>query len=262
MYRIIAKRLVARQAIPALAIRYTTPQILTPFRGFQSTAYTLAKGNKKAKGGKKGKKGSNEEVDEVEEAIDNEPLVDFDDVNRKFTNIVERFTKYANEAKLGKTNPGIFDKLNVETSNGMVSFTSIAQTTVKGRNFIITVFDPSHVKDIINAVLGSNLNMNPQIDPNNKLSLKVPLPPLTTERKKENVKELKAAFEKFKNGTGKPNSSLGAVRSDVKNKMQKHTKKKLSDAEAKIANDFEKIHKQYVEKLTEIFKSAEQAILK
>lgn len=230
-----------------------------PIRNFQFSPI-LAKKNK-AKGGNKNKS----EVQEIEEDnTDNQvPEIDFDDATNKFKGVIERFSKQANEAKLGKTSPNIFDKLIVETANGEVGFTSVAQTTVKGRNFMITVFDPSNVKSIINAVLGSDLNMNPQIDPSNKQTLKVPLPPLTTESKKENAKQLKLVYERFKNGSGRANGSLATIRGDVKNKFQKqHKKKKLSDAEEKVFKDFEKLHKQYTDKLTEVFKSAEQAILK
>ncbi|CCE82641.1 Piso0_002375 [Millerozyma farinosa CBS 7064] len=186
--------------------------------------------------------------------------IDFDDANAKFTSVLEKFKKHANDAKLGKTNPDIFDKLTIGTSNGDVPFNQVAQSSIKGRNFVITVFDPSNTQSIVNSVLASDLNMNPQVDPANKSTLKVPLPPVTTESKKENTKQLKAVFEKFKNG-GKV--SLASVRSDFRNKFQKQSKKKrLSDEEEQVWKDFEKLHKEYTDKLNSIYKEAEQKILK
>lgn len=231
-------------------------------RNFQTSFVLLAKKTKAKGGNKKGKSELEETIEE--ESIDNQgPEIDFKDATDKFKGVIERFSKQANEAKLGKTSPNLFDKLMVETADGEIPFTSVAQTAIKGRNFIITVFDPANIKSIINAVLGSTLNMNPQIDPTNKQSLKVPLPPLTTESKKENAKQLKSVFERFKNGSGRANGSLATIRGDVKNKFQKnHKKNKLSDAEEKVFKDFEKLHKEYTDKLSDVFKSAEQAILK
>jgi ribosome recycling factor len=230
-------------------------QIPVISRCFHTTPIALAKGKKG-----KGKKHEAEEV--AEEVIDDTPLIDMEDATTKFKSVVEKFTKQANEVKMGKANPRIFDKFTVTTHDGEVPFTSVAQTTVKGRNFIITLFDPANSKHVINTVLGSNLNLNAQVDPTNKFTLKVPLPPINTETKKESVKQLKETFEKFKHSPQK-NQSLSAIRTDVKHKFQtKLKKKKPTDSEQKVLNDFEKLHKQYTDKLSEIFKAAETAIMK
>ncbi|CCE81710.1 Piso0_002375 [Millerozyma farinosa CBS 7064] len=224
------------------------------------TAMILSKKAKVKSGAtNKAKKGA--QVEENTDASSAEASnIDFDDANAKFTSVLEKFKKHANDAKLGKTNPDIFDKLTIATSNGDVPFNQVAQSSIKGRNFVITVFDPSNSQSIVNSVLASDLNMNPQVDPTNKSTLKVPLPPVTTESKKENTKQLKAVFEKFKNG-GKV--SLASVRSDFRNKFQKSSKKKrLSDEEEQIWKNFEKLHKEYTDKLSSIYKEAEQKILK
>lgn len=221
---------------------------VAPFRAFHATPAIFKA--KKAK-----RKGEEEPV-----LIDTTPLVNLPEASSKFQEIVEKFTKVANEAKLGKTSPAVFDKLAIATKDGELPYTSVAQTAIKGRNFVITVFDHDNVQSIINAVLGSSLNLNPQTDPSNKQTLKVPLPPLTSESKQENAKALKAVFEKYKNGTGK---SLAGVRHDVRAHASKITKKgKLSDEDNKQMAAFDKLHKQYVEKLTEVFKAAEKAITK
>lgn len=189
--------------------------------------------------------------------------VDLDEVSRRFQSVLDKFSKHANESKLGKTNPQIFDNLQVETPDGELPYTAVAITAVKGRNFIMTVFDPANVKHVVNAVLASNLNMNPVLDPSNKQMLKVPLPPVTTESKKESIKQLKAVFDKLKNGaggSGKNASTLSAIRADIKNKIS--TKKKMSDQEQAFWKKVENVHKEYVKKLEDSFKTAETAIMK
>lgn len=238
-----------RVAIPLLA-RPLVPRTF-PARNFHQTFVTLKKKAKK-------------DAKEVEEDASHEvPLIDFDEVAKRLQTVVDKFAKQANEAKLGKSNPQIFNHLHVETTDGEVPFTALAQTAIKGRNFIITVFDPVNTKHLVNAILASDLNMNPIADPSNKQMLKVPLPPVTTESKKESVKHLKTFFEKVRNGpggSGKSASTLAAIRADIKHKISK--KKKMSDPETQVWNDYEKIHKQYVGKLEDVFKAAETAIMK
>lgn len=210
------------------------------------------------------KKRSKEPVqDEKVSDLNNAVEINFDEVAQRFQSVLDKFTKHANESKMGKTNPQIFDNLQVETPDGELPYTAVAVTAVKGRNFIMTVFDPANVKHVVNAVLASNLNMNPVLDPSNKQMLKVPLPPVTTESKKESIRQLKAVFDKFKNGaggSGKNASTLSAIRADIKNKVS--TKKKMSDQEQTIWKKVETVHKDYVKKLEDSFKAAETAMMK
>lgn len=126
---------------------------------------------------------------------------------------------------------------------------------------MITLFDPANGKHVINAILASDLNMSGQIDPANKFAIKVPLPSLTTETKKESAKALKEVFEKYKHGKGL--DSLASVRTHFRHKFTKHLKKqKLSDSENKLLKELEDLHKKYGDKLADAFKAAETAILK
>lgn len=226
-----------------------TPFVVHPVRFFHPSIIAF-----------KGKKGGKKPavIEEAASATEG-PLIDLDDASKKLGGVVERFSKIAQDAKLGKSNPKIFDKLIVDTNDGEMPFPLVAQTSIKGRNFIITLFDPINAKHVINSVLGLELNLNAQADPSNKYTLKVPLPPVSTETKKENVKALKEQFEKYKSGK----NGLAGIRADLKQKFQKNIKlKKLSDLEQKEMTKLENLHKKYADKLAEAFKQAETAILK
>lgn len=251
-------RAISRQSVAScLSLRATVPVATLNQVARLHQSYPLL-----AKGGKKNKKAPKEVVEEVSDGAP-KAEIDFDDATKKFEGILDKFVKSANEIKLGKSSPNIFDKLMIETEDGEQIFTNVAQTTLKGRNFVITVFDPANTQHIVNAVLSSDLNMNPQVDPSSKLTLKVPSPPVTTETKKENAKHLKQVFEKFKSSTTKSNASLHAIRTDVRNKFQKKmSSKRGTDEEQKLLNEFELLHKKYNDKLQDAFKNAETAILK
>lgn len=230
-----------------------------------ATLLAASKKNSKSKKAQKQQKIQIED-DKIQAEAEGEvvtPTIDFKDATAKFESIVSKFEKLANEIKLGKLNPKIFDNLLVNVGNqkevNEVPFNTIAQTSVKGRNFIITMFDPLNAQAIINAIIGSGLNMSGIVDPANKFNIKVPLPPITLETKQNDVKLLKELFDKLRNNkTG----SLTSVRGDVRHKFQSHLKThKLSDLENKQLTQLEKLHKVYVDKLQELFKQYEKRIL-
>lgn len=219
------------------------------YKLFHTTIPLLAK-NKKSK-----KSPKNDEQSPSNEALE----IDFNQISEKFEKIIDKFSKKANEIKLGKTNPNMFDNLDIKLSdNQTYKFNSLAQTSIKGRNLMITVFDPSNNQNIINGILNSKLNLNPQLDPHTNM-LKVPLPPITTETKQENIKLLKSQFEQFKNSNS---NSLNSIRLDYKQKITKKLKQKKSDQEMDQLKQFENLHKEYLDKLTKIFKTNESLLSK
>ncbi|KAI3406002.2 IPI1 [Candida oxycetoniae] len=219
---------------------------------------------KKSKGKGKHKKSEREnELDESDEYEGVTPTIDFRDATDRFESYLSKFRKSANEIKLGKLNPKIFDGLMINVGNNKdvqeVPFPSVAQTSVRGRNFIITTFDPSNAQSIINAIIGSGLNMSGTVDPQNKMNIKIPLPPITQETKQNSVKLLKQLFEKTKsNKTG----SLASVRGDIRQNFNRDLKHhKISDYEKEQLNELEKLHKSYLEKLHDAFVEFEKSIL-
>ena len=252
-----------RSVLPRLAIpRILSPVLFCSSKSFHSSSPCLAKRkNKKSSNNK-----NNEELD-FSEKVDEIPevTIDFQKVTSNFDNVLAKFNKAATDIKLGKLNPKIFDNLEVNIGNHgqeeLVPFTSVAQTSVKGRNFIINLFDASYGKHVINSIIGSGLNMSGTIDPTNKFQIKVPIPNITAETKQENIKQLKEIFENLKNNH--KSSSLNYVRSEARNKFQSGLKhNKISDNQHQLLKKLETLHKTYVDKLTDAFKQAEKSILK
>lgn len=187
-------------------------------------------------------------------------LIDFDALNAKYQDTLARFARAATDAKLGKTSPQIFDRLLVLVNGDTVPFTSVAQTSLKGRNFIITLFEPRHAHSVINAILGSGLNMNCQIDPSNQYTLKSPLPTITAETKRDAAKKLKQEYEALRNGASR--HSLAAVRNDARTKLKKNPGTRDADLVESTMARLEETHKLYATKLQDLFKQAETAILR
>lgn len=221
-------------------------------RYLHCTAPMLAKNKKKKNSKKEAKDGAKDSASPS--AGGTSPGLDWPQIHTKFSTILDRFTKKATEIKLGKTNPHMFDNLDILINNEPHKFNTLAQTSIKGRNLMITVYDPSHHQNIINGILNSKLNLNPQFDPVTN-TLKVPLPPITTETKQENIKVLKAQYEQFKNSN---TNSLNSVRLEYKQKF----KKKMSDEEMGEVKKFENLHKEYLGRLGEVYKVNEKNLAK
>lgn len=225
--------------------------------GARPLSYTFAlyKQKNKKSGGSKGKdRGA---VKEDTDLAVEDPSHVLPNLEAKYKECLEQHRKKVTETKLGAANPKVFDKLEVEINKKPQIFTSLAQTALKGRNLIITVFDPNNSKHIVSSVLGSGLNMNPETVPNFPQQLKVPLPPPTAESRQEIAKQLKADFEKFKNSSDK--HSLSTARASAMKELKTFEK---TDTIKKISNDVEKLHKKYADELQTQFKAAEKSVVK
>lgn len=220
-------------------------------RSISSTAI-LYKSKKKGSN----KKGAAQEQDD--EVIVEDPSHVLPNLEAKLKECLEQHKKAMAETKLGSANPKIFDKISVEVNKKPQIFTSLAQTAIKGRNLIITVFDPNNTKHIVSAILASGLNINPEPIPNTPQQLKVPLPPPTSETKQQIAKELKKDFEKFKNSNDK--HSISTARSATMKELKSFDQK--SDQLKKIVKDAERIYKKYADELQAQYKAAEKSVLK
>lgn len=204
---------------------------------------------------KKDKKGKNSKDEEAEEVEDFDSVGFLKSLQKNYDQSLDLYKKKSAESKMGKANTKIFDNLKVHLSHGkIVSFLEVAQTTLKGRNLQITLFDPSDSKHVISSVIGSGLNLNPQADPKNPQLLKVPLPSPTSEVKAEAVKKLKEVLEHFKNA-GNNKYSLSSIRATA---MKELKVIKQKDELRKVTKHVEDLHQKYLKKLLDLFKDVEK----
>jgi ribosome recycling factor len=97
--------------------------------------------------------------------------------------------------RTGKASPALVENLDVHVvsygSNMKLKALAVI-TTPEARMIMIQPFDPSTLKDIEKAINESKLGLNPIIDGR---SIRLPIPELTEERRKELVKTIKAMAE-------------------------------------------------------------------
>jgi ribosome recycling factor len=88
--------------------------------------------------------------------------------------------------RTGRANPAILDRIRVEYYGQMVPVKQVATISApEPRLLVISPWDKQMAKPVVDAITSSDLGLNPQSDGN---IIRVPLPQLTTERRKELAK--------------------------------------------------------------------------
>jgi ribosome recycling factor len=100
--------------------------------------------------------------------------------------------------RTGRANPAILDRVLVEYYGQQVPIKQVGTITIpEPRSLMIQPWDKAMVKPIIDAITSSDLGLNPNTDGN---VIRVPLPQLTTERRRDLVKLAAKKAEEAKIG--------------------------------------------------------------
>lgn len=113
-----------------------------------------------------------------------------------FLKAVDHFQSEIGGLKTGRANPAILDSVRVEAYGAMNPIVNVASVTVPdARSLIIQPWDKSIIKEIEKGIIEANLNLNPASDGD---KIRINLPPLTEETRKEIVKLLNQKVEEAK----------------------------------------------------------------
>jgi len=148
---------------------------------------------------------------------------------------VDDFRKELASVRTGRANVSLLDHLRVDYHGTPMPINQLGTMTVPDPTLIlISPWDPSVVPLVDKAIRTSDLGLNPATD--GKV-VRVPIPPLTEERRKELVKHLHKVLENHR-------TAVRNVRRDVKEAVEKLEKEK------KISEDEKKRSLEELEKLT------------
>ena len=147
---------------------------------------------------------------------------------QKMSKSIISFQKDLGTLRTGRANPSMLDLIRIDVYGQKMPINQIATVTIpEPRTISIQVWDKNNVKAIDSEIQKSNLGINPQVDGQ---ILRIHIPQLTEERRKELTKVLKNLGEKGK-------VSIRNIRRDCNDSIKKLLKeKKISEDESK---DFE-----------------------
>ena len=112
----------------------------------------------------------------------------------KFSAAVSHFEDALKKVRTGRAHPNMLDSINVEAYGQKMPLNQVANVTVPEAQLItITPFDPTNIQVIVTAIRNDQaLGLNPSDDGR---VIRVPIPPLTEERRKQIVKQTSEKVE-------------------------------------------------------------------
>jgi len=153
----------------------------------------------------------------------------YGDLKRRMDGTVATFQANLASTRTGRASVHMLDQVKVDYYGTNMPIHQLAQvSTPEAQLILISPYDPTVVKEIEKALQGADLGLNPQSD--GKV-IRVPVPPMTEERRRDVVKHLKRVLEEHR-------TAVRNVRRDGNDALKKLAKdKKISEDDEKRALD-------------------------
>jgi ribosome recycling factor len=123
-------------------------------------------------------------------------VIDLSAAERRMGGAVESVKSNFATIRTGRANPSILDRIEVEAYGTRMALRSVANVGApEARLLTVTPFDPNSLKDIERAIRDADIGLNPQ---NDGKILRLPIPELTEERRRELVRMARGMAEEGK----------------------------------------------------------------
>lgn len=156
--------------------------------------------------------------------------------------------------RTGRASTGILDQVHVEAYGSNMPLNQVASLSIPEPTMILAQpFDPSLMGAIEKAIRSANLGLNPA---NDGKAIRIPIPPLTEERRKELTKVVHKYAEEGRNG-------VRQVRRDANEKLKKLLKDHSisEDDERRGLDDVQKVTDQHIALIDELQKKKDAELL-
>ena len=154
----------------------------------------------------------------------------------KMDKTILSYKKDLSTLRTGRANASMLDMVKVDVYGQLMPINQLASISVpEARLITIQVWDQGNIKAVDAAIQKSDLGINPQIDGS---VLRIRIPDLTEERRKDLIKILKSISEKNK-------VSIRNIRREANDDLKKLIKEK------KISEDENKVFEKSIQKITD-----------
>ena len=175
-------------------------------------------------------------------------------IKTRMDKAVEDFRREMAATRTGRASVHMLDSIRVEYYGTDMPLNQIAQVHAPEAQLLtVQPFDPSSLAAIEKTIRAADLGLNPMND--GKL-IRIPVPPLTEERRKEMVKHLHRVLEDHR-------TAVRNIRRDANELIKKAMKdKKISeDEERRSLDDIQKLTDDEIKKMEEMSKAKEKEVL-
>jgi ribosome recycling factor len=176
-------------------------------------------------------------------------------IKRRMEKAIEDLRKELSTIRTGRASISILDNITVDYYGTPTPINQVAQLgTPDGTLITVQPYDASLVGPVEKAIRSSDLGLNPS---NDGRTVRIPIPPLTEERRKTLAKHVHKVLEDHR-------TAVRNIRRDGNEFLKKQLKDKLisEDEEKKSLDEIQKLTDDFVRKLEDVAKNKEQEILK
>lgn len=176
------------------------------------------------------------------------------DIEERMEKTISSLKDQFNTIRTGRANASIFDKVRVDYYGTKSPLNQVATIQIpEARSVIIAPFDKSLIVEIEKAILASDLGLNPS---NDGKVIRISIPALTADRRKELVKQAKTVAENSR-------TSIRNIRRDGNDDLKKQQKDGiLTEDSLKTETDkLQKLTDKYIEEINKIYDAKEKDIL-
>lgn len=178
----------------------------------------------------------------------------FKEVESHMKHAVDHFHIELKHLRTGRASLALLDGITVDYYGSPVPLNQVANLSVADATMIVAQpYDPSQSSAIERAIMKSDLGLNPSSD--GKI-IRIPVPSLTEERRREIVKKAHDLAEHARNG-------VRQARREGNDKLKKREKDKeiSQDDERRGLDEVQKLHDRYIGEITSALQKKEQQIL-
>lgn len=171
----------------------------------------------------------------------------------KMDAVVERFRNEMKKVRTGRAHPDMIAGVKVEAYGQFMPLNQVANITAADATLlVVTPFDPSNIQAISAAIRADQgLGLNPADDGR---VVRVPIPALTEERRKEIVKTASAKVEEAK-------VAIRKIRDDSR-KSIKANEELSEDVKKRAEKEIDELTKEFTDKIDKDFKAKSEEIMK
>jgi len=173
---------------------------------------------------------------------------------QKMQQSIEAFKNSLTKVRTGRANPGLLDTVQVEYYGSMLPISQVANVSLlDARTISVSPWEKGMGAKIEKAIRDSDLGLNPSSQGD---LIRVPMPPMTEERRKELVKVVKGEGEHAK-------IAIRNLRRDANEGVKKLVKDKQAseDDERRATDDIQKFTDRFIAEVDKLVASKEQDIM-
>lgn len=176
------------------------------------------------------------------------------DAESRMKKTIESITHELGGIRSGKATPALLDSVRVEAYGQKQPLNQLASISVPDpKSLVVQPWDKNIIGDVVKAIQTAELGFNPQVEGN---VIRIPVPPLSEERRRELVKMCKKIAEEGK-------VAVRNIRRDANDNLKKAEKDKeiSEDQQHRAMDKIQNLTDDYTKKIDELAEKKEKELM-